>query len=587
MKKNCKGSDIFIKIVMRPLELCGVFFAFTLLMCYVISAIGNLCGIYSNTFLSFLLPIFDCYIVCVIACLLKRFWLHWLWYILIGALLFGELFTIFYYRSNYTVFVLQLILEANKRECCEFVNSALFSPITWYSAGITACILAIAYSMSFLTHWKFRYRSSIIFVIFVLIVWSGIRQVSDYMKLFRCLICQSLSECSDSRNDPHLNSTFMRILYGTAFNMASSADLRILEKTVATTTVDKCDFQSPLIVLVIGESYNKYHSSLYGYHLPTSPRLSKLKAEGNLVTYEDVVTPFNLTSYAFRYIFSTWDEECDDSWLQHTLFPAVFKKAGYHVYFITNQFTVKIGEFHNTVGGTIINRPMLSKMQFTSKNQNSYYYDHELLSEIPPVDTLTSTPTLLIFHVNGQHHDYAERYPFNFTHFSPKDEITPFGGKVGKESSAHYDNATRYNDFVIDSLFSMIKDTEAIAIYLSDHGEEVYDWRAQFLRTSEPDMPAEVARYQYEIPLMFYMTDSYINKHGEIAQAVHKYSNRPYISTDLCHMLFHLAGISFHDYQERKDFLSPNYDVNRRRIIRNDVDYDDLISALNNKLGKI
>ena len=234
------------------------------------------------------------------------------------------------------------------------------------------------------------------------------------------------------------------------------------------------------------------------------------------------------------------------------------------------------------MGGTIFNRPILSKLQFTSRNQNPCHFDHELLSEIPPVDTLTATPTLLIFHIYGQHIGYEERYPSNFSRFSSKDEITPFGGEVSKEITAHYDNATYYNDYVVDSLFNMIRDTEAVAIYLSDHGEEVYDWRDQYQRTSETDMPAEVARYQYEIPFMVYMSDSYISKHSDIVQAVHNYSNRPFISTDLCHMLFHLAGIKFNGYQERKDVLSPNYDVKRRRMIRNDVDDDQLISTLKN-----
>ena len=580
MKKIFSVYEVVKQFVFRPLEQCGTFFCFTLLMCYIIAVVGNYCGVDTGFFLSFLLPIFDCYIICIIACLLKKLYIHWFWYIIIGILLFAELFTELYYHSDFSVFVLQLILETSTRECSEFVNTAFFLPVTWYAVGLTLFAIGIAYGIRLCANLSFKYKFSVIFIIFSFIVWSGVRRLSDYYKVCRCFASQSFVECIDKDNNPHQNSTFIRVLYGIAFNKASSAELRILEEKVASTKVDDCTFQSPLIVLVIGESYDKYHSSLYGYHLPTSPRLEVKKTEGNLFIYDDAVSPFNLTSYSFKYMFTTWDDDCNDSWLNHTLFPAVFRKAGYKVYFITNQFTIKEGGFHDAVGGTILNRPRLSNLQFSHRNNRSYYFDHELLSEIPSIDTLTATPTLLIFHVNGQHQDYAEKYPNDFSRFTIEDERTPFGGDKGKQIAAHYDNATYYNDYVVDSLLNIIKDTEAIAIYLSDHGEEVYDWRDQFQRSSEANMPAEVARYQYEIPFMIYMTDLYISRHSDIVKSVQESTNRPFISTDLCHMLFHLAGIRHSDYQERKDLLSPNYDVNRKRIIRYDVDYDSLISTL-------
>ena len=42
------------------------------------------------------------------------------------------------------------------------------------------------------------------------------------------------------------------------------------------------------IVLVIGESFTKYHSSLYGYELKTNPCLEKLKQDSLLFVYDNV-----------------------------------------------------------------------------------------------------------------------------------------------------------------------------------------------------------------------------------------------------------------------------------------------------------
>lgn len=580
MKAFTKIIDLYkiaADVVLRPLKACGTFFLFTLLMCYVIAIVGYFKGIECDPFLTFLLPISDCYLINLFAYILKKIRLHWIWYIFISAILFAELFTLFYYHSKITVFVLQLIFETTPRESSEFVSSAFSLPLTWHALGITFITATIAFIAQKKARRRFRLKPLCIFLAFALVVWSGIRQMTAYSKLWRCFMSENLEELTSANNNPRLNSTFMRFLYGTAFNKSSSADLAILEKTVQATEVDSCSFQCPLIVLVIGESFTKYHSSLYGYHLPTSPRLGKLKDNGQLYICNNAISPYNLTSHAFKYMFTTWDDGCDDSWLSHTLFPAVFKKAGYSVYFITNQFTVKDGGFHDAVGGTILNRPLLSQLQFTHRNQNSYFYDHELLTEIPPIDSLINKPSLLIFHMNGQHQEYEEKYTPAYARFTSDDEKTPYGGEAGKQVAAHYDNATCYNDYVVDSLFAMFKDTETIALYLSDHGEEVYDWRNQYQRTYEANMPPEVARYQYEIPFMFYTTESFSNKHPEIIEAIQRAQDLPFISSDLCQILFGLAGISHKDYRPQKDLLSKEYDKTRKRIIRDDVEYDKLI----------
>jgi len=43
------------------------------------------------------------------------------------------------------------------------------------------------------------------------------------------------------------------------------------------------------VILIIGESYNKYHASIYGYALPTTPHLEKEQNMGNLCVFTDAV----------------------------------------------------------------------------------------------------------------------------------------------------------------------------------------------------------------------------------------------------------------------------------------------------------
>ena len=83
------------------------------------------------------------------------------------------------------------------------------------------------------------------------------------------------------------------------------------------------------VVLVIGESFIKAHSSLYGYGLDTNPRLMKEKSKGRLITFSDVVTPYSGTSSAIRNVMSCNSIGNGEKWCDSPYFPAIFKKAGY------------------------------------------------------------------------------------------------------------------------------------------------------------------------------------------------------------------------------------------------------------------
>ena len=54
------------------------------------------------------------------------------------------------------------------------------------------------------------------------------------------------------------------------------------------------------VVYVIGESYIKCHSQLYGYYLPTTPNLYQEKKKGNLFVFDNVVSPFNRTTLTMK-----------------------------------------------------------------------------------------------------------------------------------------------------------------------------------------------------------------------------------------------------------------------------------------------
>jgi heptose-I-phosphate ethanolaminephosphotransferase len=580
MKKETmiRALDRAVHFVLHPVRNCRTLLLFSFLMTQAITIVGNIVEATTDPFLSFLLPIFDCYLLCVLAGWLKRVRLGFLVGLFVTVILFSELFTVFFYHSNFTVYVLLLVFETNTKESSEFIQAALGLPGTWYAVLLTLVIAALSFGLACLSRKPFRWKKIIMFVTFALILWSGLRQLSAYTRLYQCFSSASTTVCNDPKEMPHLNTPFVRLAYGVAYNRASQAELYVLEESVRETVVDSCSYRCPLIVLVIGESYNKHHTPLYEPNaLPTTPRLMKQHDEGRLFVYKDAVAPYNFTSNAFKYMFTLWDDSDADEWTRHTLFPAVFKKAGYCVDFLSNQFTMEQTHVWDFAGGTIFNRHGLSELQFHHRNPHVFRYDGELIEQIPPLDSLLARPTLLIVHLLGQHVKYDLKYPEEFARFTADDERTPFGGELGRQTAAHYDNATYYNDFVVDSIFQMVRTADAIGIYLSDHGEEVFDWRDKYERTNEGTLYPEVAYYQYEIPLMFFMTDTFQMRHPDVAEAVRTSADRRFLSNDLPHLLLYLGGIGSPEYKEKRNILSPHYDLNRKRIIRNDVDYDELM----------
>lgn len=477
--------------------------------------------------------------------------------------------------------VLQLILETNQREATEFLcghgvatQMALSTAITLVTLLAARLVVKVCLCFGEVTQ-----RVGRIVLGFFIILSAG-SQCYSYFRICQAYRATVITTVSENKYMPLRNSPLVRFLYGHALNVVSTAELSQLATTVRATEVESCSHRSPIIIMLLGESYNKYHSPLYNPQArQTTPGLCQLQQKGNLFVCDDAVSPYNVTSKTLRHMFSTYYPDCGRDWVDCTLFPAVFRQAGYRVWFLTNQFAGEANnkDHHGHAGGTIFNHRELRQMQFSHMNTEATRYDMELLDQLPPADTLAASPSLLIFHLMGQHEDYDERFPAEYAYFSVDSVSNPYTDDAGRQIVADYDNATRYNDAVVCELLRRYAEQDVVAVYLSDHGEEVYDWRNSCYRTNSNLMTPEIARYQYEIPLLFYVSDSYKRLHPDLVSDIQMAQHRPFIATMLPFALFHLAGIVQRDYRPELDFLSPHYNTHPKRIIREDVDYDALV----------
>ncbi len=335
----------------------------------------------------------------------------------------------------------------------------------------------------------------------------------------------------------------------------------------------------PHIVFIIGESYNKQHSELYGYKLHTTPNQVRYKTEGSLIPFTNVVSSWNYTYESFTRMFSTYSIGDEGDWYDYPLFPSLFKKSGYHVTFITNQFVKTIAENRwDYSAGIIFNTPKLSSAQFDCRNTGSHKYDDGLICDYDSLKVFETDNNLTIFHLYGQHVDYRQRYPEHERLFTPdvydRNELTPDQIEI----LADYDNATLYNDKILCDILTLYKDKNAIVVYCPDHGEQCFDGNKMFGR-SYSEEPNSI-KQQFEIPFWIWGSSEFIRANPSIWERIKEVKDNAYMTDNIPHLLLSLGGITTESYNPKNDILSPFYNDKRPRLLRGTINYDEVINCL-------
>ena len=318
--------------------------------------------------------------------------------------------------------------------------------------------------------------------------------------------------------------------------------------------------------------------------MDTTPRQVLLEKSRKLTKFTDVVTCWNLTSFVFKNVFSTHVVGEKGEWCDYPLFPELFRKAGYHVTFITNEFLPQAKEaVYDFSGGFFLNNPQLSKLQFDSRNTELHPLDDGLLADYDnKLKNELGENNLIIFHLMGQHVDYKTRYRKEQGRFwaSSYEDKRPELTDKQRKMLSHYDNATLYNDSIVAQIVKRFANDNAIVIYMPDHGEECYEGNRGFIcRNHSAAIDWPLAHYEFEIPFWIYCSQKYIKKHRDIYRQIRAAKDRRYMTDALPHLLLYLAGIETPTYNAKYNILSPDYDEMRPRILKGSADYDKLRDA--------
>ena len=566
--------------------------------------------VYDNLYLELFL---DLYIACLFLAVLPskiRLWVRRLFYVVMYAITLADVYCYAKFNSTFTPTMLLLIGETDGREAVDFFQSYLSSDIVFGKVGwiwllITIHLLVVLRHRIFnrkkifggLPHHLSPNTENVFgMLVSILLVWSSIASFQNKRAIGRLFSASSIGNVEHALTAPDravLYTPSLRLTFSLFANSLTAQQLDKLIEQTDKATIDSCSFTSPNIVLIIGESYGKHHAQLYGYDLPTTPRQIKRQQSGRLVKYTDAVAPWNLTSFVFKLAFSTFTVSDQDEWCDYPLFPELFRKAGYHVTFLTNQFLPKAADpIYDFSGGFFLNNPALSKALFDTRNSRLHAYDVGLIGDyenmlkanLLPMKNGRLDRNLIIFHLLGQHMNYRSRYPKGRGVFKKKDynDRRPDLNDRQKRILSEYDNAVLYNDSIVDQICRRFENEEAIVIYMPDHGEECYEGNRNFIcRNHSSNIDYNLAHYEFEIPFWIWCSHPYAIRHPEIYKQIVESRDRPFMTDALPHLLLYLGGIGSPHYHERYNILSPQYDEKRPRILKNTTNYDSLRNSQN------
>lgn len=320
------------------------------------------------------------------------------------------------------------------------------------------------------------------------------------------------------------------------------------------------DFAAARITVVIGESASRDHLSLYGYALPTTPRLDTI-AEG-LYAFSDAIgaSPTTAANLPRLLTFMT-DEPGDGEWYEYPTILQLFKAMGYATTWLSNQ--ERTGKWSN-LSGILINDADVLRYLGAENSEDHYMmkYDEVLLPEWRKTVKATGHPQLNFLHLMGSHLHYHNRYPPQRARFTGADVLgaTPHEWLDAKKAGtvADYDNSILYTDSILNEVIGTLRRSAApeVMVYVSDHGENVYDDRDYWGRDGK----------YVRVPFLIYVNEAYRRKNPAIVADIERATARKFSTSELPQLLLHLSGSDYKLYDARRDVLSPQF-VERRRYV--------------------
>ena len=290
------------------------------------------------------------------------------------------------------------------------------------------------------------------------------------------------------------------------------------------------------VVIIIGESFSKHHSSLYGYVKDTNPRLLSMTKDSSIIVYENVFAPALHTIPCIKSIMSTWDISKENSveWYRCETLISLMKALNYKTIWVSNQSPSGL---HDNIAAAYAN--LCDEVYWIGSKYKGVYkndYDGELLSFFLSNDIIADN-CFVVVHLMGSHVAYGDRYPPSWSFFeeSDYDNIPKHQRKVLCE----YDNSILYNDYVVSEILGCLDVRDCIALYFSDHGLDLYNSSDDYFGYGIASDSTSVAAAE-AIPFLVYMSPSIKSRFPKMRDLIISRRNDSLNTSSLMDFLFEL-----------------------------------------------
>lgn len=354
-------------------------------------------------------------------------------------------------------------------------------------------------------------------------------------------------------------------------NIGLQQEINLRKDLIANTSVDvtlEQEQASQTYIFLIGESINRNHMSVYGYHRNTTPLLKQLNE--NIVVFNNVVSSHAQTNASLRVALTSATAEQGNEYRKALSIIDTANMAGFKTWWISNQQPLRA-----TLASIA---DQADETQFISNDYQGVEvnrYDGFMLPYIEEALADEAKHKVIFIHMMGSHAQYANRYPKDFNHFSDNNvqayEEDLSQGKI--DSINQYDNSVLYTDFVVNETLVLLKENSAhikALTLFSDHGEEIYD--KINVKGHSPD---NVTANMIEVPLITWVSEEFELTKPSRYRTMHDNRNEGFRLDNLFHYANQLMGISSSHITPSKSLASQDFSPKaERRVYKKSYEND-------------
>ncbi|MDE5998084.1 MAG: sulfatase-like hydrolase/transferase, partial [Muribaculaceae bacterium] len=331
----------------------------------------------------------------------------------------------------------------------------------------------------------------------------------------------------------------------------------------------RSDRAAKRVVVVIGESASRRHLSFYGYPLPTTPLLDTVSH--GLYRFDDAVASSTLTAHNIPRLISFMTDQPDSKeWYEFPSLLQIFRELGYKTYWLSNQeFS---GKWSNLSSILSMDADVVKYVgAMDSEDYSLGRHDNALIPEWDNAWVTEDSLQLIFLHLMGSHFQYYNRFPEEQGVFSADDVLRVRNRRdwLDREKAqvvADYDNSIHYTDSILGVLMEDLRVycRPALLIYVSDHGENIYDDRDYRGRDSK----------FVDVPFLVYANDAYFRDNPDVRKAIQDARKTPFSTSELPQMLLHMTSTDYKLYAPTRDPLSYAFKP-RKRWVDGEIYYKD------------